>query len=131
MNHCRKVELFPKDEEIILKEHKVNGENSGKMNNDVKEISSDVIKTQPHSGVIEKIDVNLIKIVEDIVNRILEKKLPNKVLKLNKFILRKPINVINKCKTKEDKKSKTANKRKNKNLDPKPKRVKPVNWIYL
>jgi hypothetical protein len=131
MNHCRKVELFPKDEEIIPKEHNVSGENSGKVNNDVKEISSHVIKTQPHSEVIEKIDVNLIKIVEDIVNKILEKRFPSKVLKSNKFILRKPLTVTNKCKTKENQKSKTANKRKNKNLDPKPKRVKPVNWIYL
>jgi hypothetical protein len=77
MNHCRKIELYPKDEEIIPKENKVNDDTSDKVSNDVKEIRTDIIKTQPQSEIIEKIDINLIKIVEDIVNRILEIKFPN------------------------------------------------------
>jgi hypothetical protein len=124
MNHCRKIELYPKDEEIIPKENKVNDDTSDKVSNDVKEIRTDIIKTQPQSEIIEKIDINLIKIVEDIVNRILEIKFPNNYNKPK-------TKVIKRRKAKDNKKSKTVNKRKNKNSEPKPKGLKIINWIYL
>jgi hypothetical protein len=124
MNHCRKVELYPKDEEITPKEHKVNDDSSDKVNNDIKEIRSDIIKSQPHSEIIEKIDINLIKIVEDIVNRILEMKLPNNYIKSTTKVLKRR-------KVKNNKVSKTVNKRKNKNSEQKSKRLKINNWIYL
>jgi hypothetical protein len=124
MNHCRKVELYPKDEEITLKESKVNDDNSDNVNNDIKQICSDIIKSQPPSEIIEKIDINLIKIVEDIVNRILEIKFPNNCNKSK-------TKAIKRRKVKNNKVSKTVIKRKSKNSEQKSKRFKTNNWIYL
>jgi hypothetical protein len=111
MNNCRKTELFPKDEEISIEDS--NTDSSKK--NDTKDVSN-IIKTHSQSDdIIEKIDINLIKIVEDIVNRILVKKVPNKILKSNKAVVRKPIKV--------------SSKRKIKDTGLAPKKLK--SWIYL
>ncbi len=129
MNNCRKTELFPKDEEQNLNVS-AKESNANKMD----------ISDEKTSEINEKIDLNLIKIVEDIVDRILEKKFPNK------FIPLKPVNtpIISKfafkpitSKTKLAKKVgniKTNIKRKKKDLNPKNlnfKNLKPNNWIYL
>jgi hypothetical protein len=129
MNNCRKTELFPKDEDrnsnVSIKES-----NANKMD----------ISDEKTSEINEKIDLNLIKIVEDIVGRILEKKFPNKLVQL------KPVNtpIISKfafkpitSKTKLSKKVdniKTNIKRKKKDLKSKNlnfKKLKPNNWVYL
>jgi hypothetical protein len=98
------------------------------------------ISDEKTSEINEKIDLNLIKIVEDIVGRILEKKFPNKLVQL------KPVNtpIISKfafkpitSKTKLSKKVdniKTNIKRKKKDLKSKNlnfKKLKPNNWVYL
>jgi hypothetical protein len=129
MNNCRKTELFPKDEEQNLNVS-TKESNANKMD----------ISDEKTSEINEKIDLNLIKIVEDIVDRILEKKFPNKLIPL------KPVNtpIISKfafkpitSKTKLSKKVdniKTNIKRKKKDLNPKNlnfKNLKPNNWIYL
>jgi hypothetical protein len=129
MNNCRKTELFPKDEEQNLNVS-TKESNANKM----------VISDEKTSEINEKIDLNLIKIVEDIVDRILEKKFPNKLIPL------KPVNtpIISKfafkpitSKTKLAKKVgniKTNIKRKKKDLKSKNlnfKNLKTNNWVYL
>jgi hypothetical protein len=77
MNYCRKTELFPKDESEteIIHIHDIKNDKTEKS-----ETISGINKTQNGEN-YEKIDLNLIKIVEDIVNRILEKKFRNKSIK--------------------------------------------------
>jgi hypothetical protein len=128
MNNCRKKELFPKDEERNL--------NVSTKESNANEMD---ISDEKTSEINEKIDLNLIKIVEDIVNRILEKKFPNKFITLNpvktpiisKFAF-KPI--ASKTKRSEKVDIKTNLKRKNKVLNSKNlnfKSLKPNNWVYL
>jgi hypothetical protein len=61
MNKCRKTELFPKDKEQMLNISSTNETIADKTN-----ISENTSETN------EKIELNLIKIVENIVDRILE-----------------------------------------------------------
>lgn len=75
MNHCRKLELIPEDELVI--------ENNNETKNET-EISSPqkhplidkpkLVEKSSEKQSVEKIDINLIKIVEDIVNRIIDRK---------------------------------------------------------
>jgi hypothetical protein len=128
MNNCRKTELFPKDEEPNLNVS-TNESNANKMD----------ISDEKPSEINEKIDLNLIKIVEDIVDRILEKKFPNKLIPLKPvktFIISKFAFKPIASKTNRSKKvdNKTNLKRKKKVLNSKNlnfKKLKPNNWVYL
>jgi len=84
MNHCRKLELIPEDELVI------EDNNETKNDTEVSSVQNHPLIDEPklvekssekHS--VEKIDINLIKIVEDIVNRIIDKKfkVPKEVIK--------------------------------------------------
>ncbi len=84
MNYCRKTELFLKDESETEIIH-------------IQDIKND--ETEKSETII---DLNLMKIVEDIVNRILEKKFPNKRIKsgplnmpvISKFALKPLVNKV-------------------------------------
>ena len=79
MNHCRKLEYFPLDEEEkqseMINENSKNFEIIDKSSLPIVKNDLNAIKAFQSN---DKIDFNLIKIVEDIVKRILERKLLNK-----------------------------------------------------
>jgi hypothetical protein len=136
MNNCRKVELHPKEEEIVTNEYqeKVIKMNDTPENNENK---SDMNESQNN---IEKIDLNLIKIVEDIVNRVLEKKFPNKRITsrvldtpiISKFAFKPLISKVKSSKkSSKVEKIKISSKRNKTAPKSKTKRLKSNNWIYL
>jgi hypothetical protein len=79
MNHCRKLEYFPSEEEEkqseVINENSKNIEIIDKFSLPIVKNDLNAIKADKSN---DKIDFNLIKIVEDIVERILERKLLNK-----------------------------------------------------
>jgi hypothetical protein len=76
MNHCRKLELIPEDELVIENNNETKNETevSSVQNHPLIDEPKPVEKSSDKQPV-EKIDINLIKIVEDIVNRIIDRKL--------------------------------------------------------
>jgi hypothetical protein len=134
MNFSRKTELFPKDvsEPEIINILDIKNDKTEKS-----ETISDVNKEQNDEN-NEKIDLNLIKIVEDIVNRILEKKFPNGIKKgppnvpiISKFAFKPLVSKVKSSKKLKAEKTKISSKRKKTGPKPKTKRLKPNNWIYL
>ena len=127
MNYCRKTELFPKDESEteIIPISDMKNDKTEKIEN-----ISDVNKVQNDEN-NEKVDLNLIKIVEDIVDRILDKKFSNKHKKnellnipiISKFAF-KPKNI-------KVEKTKISSKRKKTAPNSKTKRLKSSNWVYF
>jgi hypothetical protein len=135
MNYCRKTELFPKDESEteIIHIHDIKNDKTEKS-----KTISDINKTQNDEN-YEKIDLNLIKIVEDIVERILEKKFPSKRMKnrvldlpiISKFAFKPLVNQVKSPKNLKVEKTKISSKRKKTAPKSKTKILKSNNWIYL
>jgi len=113
MNHCRKLELIPEDELVIENNNETKNETevSSVQNHPLSDEPKLVEKSSVKQSV-EKIDINLIKIVEDIVNRIIDIKhtVPKEVIK---------------------RKAPMSHLKPKSNNSPQDKKLKSNNWIFV
>jgi len=114
MNHCRKLELIPEDEVEI------ENKNETKSETEVSSLQKRLLIDKPklvekpsENEFVEKIDINLIKIAEDIVSRIIDKKFT-----VSKESIKRKIPLISQLKVESN--NKTPNKK-----------LKTNNWVFV